>query len=42
MKDAALSRAARIRGLRREWLVRLLDHDGIGDQEGGIVRWLRL
>jgi pyrroloquinoline-quinone synthase len=30
------------RELRREWLVRILDHDGLGEQEGGIARWLRL
>ena len=42
MKDAALLSRCEDRALRREWLVRLLDHDGIGDQEGGIARWLRL
>jgi pyrroloquinoline-quinone synthase len=42
MKDAALVSRCEDRELRREWLVRLLDHDGFGDQEGGIVRWLRL
>jgi pyrroloquinoline-quinone synthase len=42
MKDAALLSRCEDRALRREWLVRLLDHDGVGDQEGGIVRWLRL
>ena len=42
MKDAALMSRCEDRELRREWLVRLLDHDGIGEQEGGIVRWLRL
>jgi pyrroloquinoline-quinone synthase len=42
MKDAALVSRCADRELRREWLVRLLDHDGFGDQEGGIVRWLRL
>jgi len=42
MKDAALLSRCEDRVLRREWLVRLLDHDGVGDQEGGIVRWLRL
>ena len=42
MKDAALLSRCEDRELRREWLVRLLDHDGMGDQEGGIVRWLRL
>ncbi len=42
MKDAALLSRCPDAELRREWLVRLLDHDGFGDQEGGIVRWLRL
>jgi pyrroloquinoline-quinone synthase len=42
MKDAALMSRCEDRLLRREWMVRMLDHDGLGDQEGGIVRWLRL
>ncbi len=42
MKDAALLSRCSDAALRREWQVRLLDHDGTGDQEGGIVRWLRL
>ena len=42
MKDAALLSRCADRELRREWLVRVLDHDGFGEQEGGIVRWLRL
>lgn len=41
-KDAALISRAHDRGLRREWIQRLLDHDGIGGEEGGIERWLRL
>ena len=42
MKDAALLSRCEDRELRREWLVRVLDHDGMGEQEGGIMRWLRL
>ena len=42
MKDAALLSRCEDRELRREWQVRLLDHDGMGEQEGGIARWLRL
>lgn len=42
MKDAALMSRCADRELRREWLVRVLDHDGYGEQEGGIARWLRL
>jgi pyrroloquinoline-quinone synthase len=30
------------RELRREWVHRLLDHDGYGGEEGGIERWLVL
>src|SRR5690606_16078713 len=41
-KDAALMSRTDDRALRREWVRRLLDHDGIGDDEGGIQRWLRL
>jgi pyrroloquinoline-quinone synthase len=42
MKDAALISRCEDRELRREWLVRVMDHDGFGEQEGGIARWLRL
>ena len=28
--------------LRRAWRQRILDHDGDGEGEGGIARWLRL
>jgi pyrroloquinoline-quinone synthase len=41
-KDAALISRALDPALRREWVRRLLDHDGRGDDEGGIERWLRL
>jgi pyrroloquinoline-quinone synthase len=41
-KDAALISRTDDRDLRREWVQRLLDHDGSGDDEGGIQRWLRL
>ena len=30
------------REFRREWVLRLLDHDGFGGDEGGIERWLKL
>ena len=30
------------RELRREWLHRILDHDGFGDDPGGLERWLTL
>ena len=41
-KDAALISRLRDPALRREWAVRLADHDGSGASEGGIARWLRL
>ena len=41
-KDAALISRAESRELRREWAHRLLDHDGFGDEPGGIERWLVL
>jgi pyrroloquinoline-quinone synthase len=41
-KDAALISRLMDRELRREWVHRLLDHDGYGDEEGGIERWLVL
>jgi pyrroloquinoline-quinone synthase len=41
-KDAALMSRAIDRDLRREWVHRLLDHDGYGGEEGGIERWLVL
>ena len=30
------------RETRRRWVLRILDHDGYGDQEGGIEAWARL
>ncbi len=45
-KDAALMARTHDRELRREWLHRMLDHDGQddkdGSEEGGIERWLVL
>jgi len=41
-KDAALISRLYDRELRREWVHRLLDHDGFGQEEGGIERWLVL
>ena len=42
MKDAALISRVEDPALRREWRGRLEDHDGGGDNEGGIARWLVL
>jgi pyrroloquinoline-quinone synthase len=41
-KDAALMSRAHDRELRREWVHRMLDHDGSDGEEGGIERWLVL
>ena len=41
-KDAALIARTLDRQLRREWIGRIHDHDGTGEDEGGIERWLRL
>jgi pyrroloquinoline-quinone synthase len=41
-KDAALMSRCHDRELRREWLHRIMDHDGYEDEEGGIERWLVL
>ncbi len=41
-KDAALMSGLTDRELRREWLHRILDHDGFGDDPGGLERWLTL
>src|SRR4029078_537108 len=41
-KDAALISRPHDRALRREWLHRVHDHDGYGEEPGGIERWLGL
>ncbi len=41
-KDAALMSKMTDKAMRREWHQRYLDHDGYGEEEGGIERWLRL
>lgn len=41
-KDAALIARTYDRELRREWIGRIHDHDGFGEEEGGIERWLKL
>lgn len=42
LKDAALLTNCPDREVRREWIVRILDHDGRAGEEGGIEAWLRL
>ena len=42
IKDAAIMANCPDRDIRREWVQRILDHDGIAGQEGGIEAWLRL
>jgi pyrroloquinoline-quinone synthase len=42
IKDAAILSNCPVREVRRIWLHRITDHDGIKDDEGGIGAWLRL
>lgn len=42
VKDAAILANCGERDIRREWIQRILDHDGYGGEEGGIEAWLRL
>lgn len=42
LKDAAIISNCPIREVRRLWLHRLIDHDGVRENEGGIEAWLRL
>ncbi len=42
IKDAAVLANCPDRSVRREWIQRILDHDGHGDDPGGIEAWRRL
>jgi len=42
IKDAAILANCPDREIRRKWVQRILDHDGYGDDPGGIESWLRL
>ncbi|MDE0841820.1 MAG: pyrroloquinoline-quinone synthase PqqC [Porticoccaceae bacterium] len=42
IKDAAILANCKHRGVRKEWVQRILDHDGYDSEEGGIEAWLRL
>jgi len=42
VKDAAIMANCPDRETRREWVQRIIDHDGTPGEEGGIEAWLRL
>jgi len=42
IKDAAVLSNCDDRAVRRNWVQRILDHDGYADDPGGIESWLRL
>jgi pyrroloquinoline-quinone synthase len=42
VKDAAILSNCTDRAVRRSWVQRILDHDGYGEDPGGIESWLRL
>ena len=42
VKDAAIMANCRDRDVRRQWLQRIIDHDGQANNEGGIEAWLQL
>ena len=42
IKDAAILSNCDERAVRRNWVQRILDHDGYGEDPGGIESWLRL
>jgi pyrroloquinoline-quinone synthase len=42
MKDGAVLSNCPDRQVRRAWIVRILDQDGHGDEEGGNEAWIRL
>jgi pyrroloquinoline-quinone synthase len=42
IKDAAILSNCTDRAVRRSWVQRILDHDGYGEDPGGIESWLRL
>lgn len=42
LKDAAILSNCPDPAVRRRWIRRILDHDGTGDEPGGIEAWLRL
>lgn len=42
VKDAAIMSNCPDREIRRDWIQRIIDHDGRGDDAGGIEAWIRL
>ena len=42
LKDAAIMSNCPEVAVRREWIQRIIDHDGTSDSAGGIESWLRL
>ena len=42
LKDAAILSNCPVQEIRKEGIVRILDHDGEGDAEGGIEAWINL
>jgi pyrroloquinoline-quinone synthase len=42
LKDAAILANCEERAVRRNWVQRILDHDGSGEDAGGIESWLHL
>jgi len=42
VKDAAILSNCPDREIRRDWIQRIIDHDGRGDDAGGIEAWIRL
>jgi pyrroloquinoline-quinone synthase len=41
-KDAAILSNCPNKEIRKEWIVRIIDHDGDGQAEGGIEAWIQL
>lgn len=42
MKDAAILSNCPDKDVRKQWIVRITDHDGVDNQIGGIEAWVRL
>jgi|TARA_B110000037_G_scaffold123942_1_gene141320 pyrroloquinoline-quinone synthase len=42
IKDASIMANCSERDVRRQWMQRILDHDGVDGDDGGIEAWLRL